>query len=446
MRILIHTLGCKLNQSESEALASQFAGQGFFIVSSGEKPDLIIVNTCTVTSKSAQKSRRIIRKLSAENPQALVIITGCYAQIDSEYLSGLIPNGFVLPHDNKDILLDLPLKMESKNSGEVKEILTELLRARKDQENMPKNTRFRYRIKDLRFHSRAFVKIQDGCNNACSYCIVPFTRGPSISMKAEEIISDAVELEKRGYKEIVLTGVNITSYKEQNRRLAGLLEDLIEKTDSVRFRLSSLEPDGIDESLVRIASSPRICPHFHLPVQSLSDKILDSMNRKYHSGVVYNALAMLRECKTDPFLAGDFILGFPGETEDDFSATKEGIIEAGFSQLHVFQFSPRPGTRAVKFREKIPERIAKERSGELIQISQDLYKRYAENWIGRTLYALVEKIGESGEGECGGTTENYLHVKFEKGSISSLHKGMLCGGTIQKVLSDHCIFQAEDCN
>jgi len=433
MRAAFYTFGCKLNQSESEALASSFRNQGFLIAPADQTADIIIINTCTVTSKSEQKARRIIRKYLLEQPEAVILVTGCYAQLRGDELQNLSEKLIILPHEQKDLLLDLPAVLSGKTGvGQVRKELARLRRKITVSAAGQESSKFRFKAAEYLFHTRPFLKIQDGCDNTCAYCTVPLARGRSVSQDREALVDQVMQLEAAGYREIVLTGVNISLYNSAGSDLADLLAHIIDASEKVRIRLSSLEPDGVSEKLCRVVSSPRICSHFHLPVQSGSKHILQSMKRRYRPEQVSKAAAMLKSVKGDPFIAGDVIVGFPGESDADFEATCSLIENSGFSRLHVFQFSSRPGTAAEGLNDKIPQRIAKERSRALMKLSDDLYRDYISRWNGKTGEALVE-------GDLYGITDNYLRVILRSDSEEKLKPGVLCRGRLSTAPGNQCI-------
>lgn len=460
MRVAFYTLGCKLNQSESEALASSFGKRGFFVARHDarrdEAADIFIVNTCTVTNKAEQKARRIIRQLARNHPQAVIIVTGCYAQLDASILEELAQNVLVIGHDRKYRLLDLAECLEQSGGCSIEASASAVMEAARKcvgvytGQAADRSGIFRFAADTYSFHSRAFLKIQDGCDHQCSYCRVRLARGPSVSLVPAEIFERASELAGRGYREIVLTGVNITAYRNPGDRtylLADLIREMTigemaDREDDFRIRLSSLEPEMITEPLLEATAHPRICPHFHIPVQSGSDRILKSVRRPYTSERVRRAIAGLRGVKDDPFLAADVIVGLPGETEEDYEATRALIEEGRFAALHVFPFSPRPGTELYQATRHVPERIAGRRAAELRELAGKLHTRYAEGWIGRTVQVLVEAWTEiDGEGWWEGVSENYLRVFFSAagakdpsgGALEEKLQGRMVSVRIEKV-------------
>ena len=407
MRASLYTFGCKLNQFETEALASEFRGQGFSLVSPDEAAEVYIINTCTVTSKSEQKARRLIRKISRERPRALLIVTGCYAQLNRDDLAGLGENVRVVSQEDKAGLIELPATLKRRNETARGAIAPVDLSA-------VAGDPFRFRVDRFSYHSRAFLKVQDGCDYRCSYCRVPLARGKSVSLDPEEAVKRARETEQRGYREVVLTGVNLTAYRYGEIRLPGLLSRLLGGTQRLRLRLSSLEPEMIKPELAEVLRDRRICPHFHIPIQSGSNTILLRMRRRYRVEQIVRVVELFREAKQDPFVAADIIVGFPGETDQDFLASFRLVETLKLSKLHVFPFSPRPGTPAEHMTDHVPERIRDERVGKLLSLSDSLHELYAGRWEGKRVEVVLErKRSQTDSGSWQGLSENYLKVLVE---------------------------------
>jgi threonylcarbamoyladenosine tRNA methylthiotransferase MtaB len=424
--VSIYTLGCKLNQLESEAIADAFRKAGFPLMPWGttHEPGLCIINTCTVTSKSDQKARRAIRQALRENPQACVIVTGCYAQLDPGEIAALadVPvDGmrriFVTGGNNgvgaaKSSLLDLPaflLAADTQESVPRSNLLPQILQSWLDIDT--EKSPFNFVPGGFVFHSRGYLKIQDGCDNSCSYCRTRLARGPSISLAPQTALSQLRLLEAKGCAELMITGVNITQYHHPDFDLARLLEYLLEGSSTIALRLSSLEPEGITEQLVSVLAHPRIRPHFHLSVQSGSDTVLGKMHRGYSSQAVENAAALLRSVKGNPFLACDIIAGFPGETEAEFAQTIALCEKTGFAWIHAFPYSRRPGTPAFHFDSHVREGEITRRVESLIKLAHQGRKDYAQSWMGRELSAIVEKGPRNAEkGRCRAVAENYLKL------------------------------------
>ncbi len=407
MRASLYTFGCKLNQFETEALASEFRGQGFSLVSPDEGAEVYIINTCTVTSKSEQKARRLIRKISRQRPRALLIVTGCYAQLNRDDLAGLGENVRVVSQEDKAGLIELPATLKRRNETARGAIAPVDLSA-------VAGDPFRFRVDRFSYHSRAFLKVQDGCDYRCSYCRVPLARGKSVSLDPEEAVKRARETEQRGYREVVLTGVNLTAYRYGEIRLPGLLSRLLGGTQRLRLRLSSLEPEMIKPELAEVLRDRRICPHFHIPIQSGSNTILLRMRRRYRVEQIVRVVELFREAKQDPFVAADIIVGFPGETDQDFLASFRLVETLKLSKLHVFPFSPRPGTPAEHMTDHVPERIRDERVGKLLSLSDSLHELYAGRWEGKRVEVVLERErSQTDSGSWQGLSENYLKVLVE---------------------------------
>ena len=394
MKASFFTFGCKLNQCETEALAESFEKQGFEIEEFDNPSDVFIVNTCTVTSKSEQKARRIIRKASRNYPDSLVLVTGCYAQLEAELIRSLGDNVLSVPLDQKDLIMDLAAYLGSEvDAGD--NLYKKAGFWLETQAPGMDSSRFRFSATDFNFHARAFLKIQDGCDHRCAYCRVCLARGASVSLDSATLISRLKELEAAGYGEVVLTGVNIDSYNDGEKNLSDLLEMIMEETRGFRIRLSSLEPKTLLSRDLSILSHPRICSHFHVSTQSGSDSVLERMNRPYHSDSVRNAVLRLRELKKDPFIAADIIAGFPGETDEEHRETVALLKELSFSRIHVFPFSARPGTAAWDMKPAVPERITGIRTNEIREISRKSHSAYFDRWVGRDVDVLLEEIKES---------------------------------------------------
>lgn len=360
-----------------------------------EEPDIVIINTCTVTGKAEAKCRNSLHKIRRDFPSACVIMCGC--MVDENNLEQL--------HD-ADILID------NKHKSQILEIIelfqNGLITKKPYLFTSTKDGTFSFSAEKMLGHSRAFTKIQDGCNNFCSYCKIPFARGRSRSRCPEDTVHEVKQFEKNGYREIVLTGINISDYHSDSLDFAGLLKLLLNETTNVRFRLSSLEPQNLTQNFFDVIKDERICPHFHLALQSGSTKILKAMNRKYTADDFLSILKKIRSSKENPFLSSDLILGFPGETDEDFIETQNTLKLADFSYIHVFAFSPRSGTKAFDMKPKVPERIRDERVHIISSMIKNQTVNYAEKFIGETLNVLIEK---NNNGLFSGKSENYLDVK-----------------------------------
>ncbi len=424
-RVHFETLGCKLNQIETESLARSFRDAGFVIDGTdrdiddahgssvylpvgtekpSEQPLLSVINTCTVTGKAEQKARRLIRSILRAWPDSAVLVTGCYAEVEREALASIDPRVVAFPGSRKDELADLPAVLASrleKNPAErVLSVVSEFAAA-PNREAGP----FRLSTDDFLFHSRASVKIQDGCDNRCAYCRIRLARGTSVSLQSDDVIARIRDIERAGWSEVVLTGVNLSQYRSAGGDFATLLARALGETERLAFRISSLYPERVDGEMLPILAHPRVRPHFHLSVQSGSDRVLRAMRRPYSASTVRDAVARLREAKDDPFIACDLITGFPGETDADFLETLDLARESRFAWIHSFPFSPRPGTEAWSMRPRVPERVARERAALLGKLAGEGSRAYTNAWIGRTAGAVVERGGTDGSRVL---TENYL--------------------------------------
>lgn len=420
IHVAFHTLGCKLNQLETESIADAFLKVQATILDGPELSNLYIVNTCTVTGKAEQKARHAIRQALAQNPETTVIVTGCYAQMAKAELEAISPRTVVVPGEKKSALLELPEWLHD-NWQEHGDLLDAVLQWRDTILSTAGSIDpFAFNPDNFIQHSRPSLKIEDGCNNRCAYCRVCLARGPARSLSAVELLRRVQLMEAHGKHEVVLTGVNLAQYLDRNDailpldriRFPDLLVFLISNTNSIHFRISSYEPDCIDETFLKVFSNPRVQPHIHVSIQSGSDTVLERMARRYTAQDVRNAVASLRQARRDPFVAADIITGFPGETDDEFAQTEALCSELDLAWIHAFPFSSRPGTKAFDMRPQIPQRVAGERVMRLTSLALEGKKRYAERWLDSVVDVILER--ESDEQDVGdpnlrfGTTANYL--------------------------------------
>ncbi|MBP5748296.1 MAG: tRNA (N(6)-L-threonylcarbamoyladenosine(37)-C(2))-methylthiotransferase MtaB [Treponema sp.] len=402
MRNIIHfeTLGCRLNQDESEVAAKKFSDAGFVCSMEGvtsaaavnEDVLLCIVNTCTVTAKAEQKARRIIRLLLEKYPLAPVIVTGCYAQLDGPFIEQMDFSRIVILSGNKkELLSDLAEELKSCKSiskDELKLFIQKKSAAKKENAFLLYTPVFEK-------HSRASIKIQDGCNNACTFCRIHLARGKSVSLEPEEVLRRVQELEARGTGEVVFTGVNLSQYSCQDKNgslldFTQLLEYLLCSTQKIKFRISSFYPQHITDRLCKFLADPRIQPSFHLSVQSGSDEILKKMARPYRAEDVVKAVNLLRSAKKNPFIGCDMIAGFPGESEEDFNLTTELCKSVSFSWIHAFPFSPRPGTPAFSMGGQIPSSVKGQRVKVLTSLAVQGKIDYINSCKGQVFPAVCE--------------------------------------------------------
>lgn len=401
--VAFQTLGCKVNQTETAALQALFAKAGYQTVAFGTCADVYVINTCTVTQLSDRKSRQLIRRARRSNPEGLIVVTGCLAQVAPEEVLQLPEVDLVVGTHARERLPELILE-----AGKGRQNLVVPLHKKCRFEKLPAS--------QDGGRTRAFLKVQEGCQQFCSYCIVPYARGPRCSMPLAEAVTETERLAAEGYKELVLTGVHLGSYgldfPGQTALLGDLLRELARVEGITRLRLSSIEPTEITPHLVEtLLSCRKICRQLHIPLQSGNDEILRRMNRRYDAGEFLYLVRWLRAEIPGLTLTTDVIAGFPGETEEQFAHTLEMIQLCGFSRLHIFKYSPRRGTPAAGFPEQIPPAVKEERSKRLRKLGEELAAGFQESFIGKTVEVLFEE--EAGRGRLAGLTEHYLRVKAE---------------------------------
>jgi threonylcarbamoyladenosine tRNA methylthiotransferase MtaB len=405
MKAAFHTLGCKVNQYETDALIGFFQKSGYEISSFDEKADVYVINTCTVTNLSDRKSRQMIRKAKKINPDSIVAVIGCYAQVSPEEVAAIEGVNIVL--GTKDRLGLVNMINELQNENKPIKTVGDIMKNRIFEEMdiaLPTD------------RSRAYIKIQEGCNQFCSYCIIPYARGPVRSRNPEKIFEEVKNLSLLGFKEIVITGIHIASYGKdlKNASLLDLLENINNIDGISRIRLGSLEPQLITTEFVKtISMLNKICPHFHVSLQSGSDNVLKAMNRKYSANFYEKATSYLKNYIPNAAITTDIIVGFPGETEKDFNDTCELAEKVGFADIHVFKFSPRKGTPAASFENQISGIIKEERSESLIKLQRKLRNDYLKRFINICMPVLIESKICDNEGLYEGLTPNYMSVKVK---------------------------------
>lgn len=382
----LHNLGCKVNSYETEAMTQLLKKAGYEIVSFQDQADVYIINTCSVTNMADRKSRQMLHKAKKQNPNAVVVATGCYVQTATEKVSQDLSIDLVVGNNRKkDIVEILNEYYAEKEAGEqVKEEYVIDINHTDEYEDLE--------ISTVTEHTRAHLKIQDGCNNFCSYCIIPYARGRIRSRTMESIKAELERLSASGFKEIVLTGINLSCYDDNGKKLI----DVIEMADNVngieRIRLGSLDPEVVTEDFVeRLGKVKKICPHFHFSLQSGCDKTLKAMNRHYTSDEYYEKCQLIRKYIDNPAFTTDVIVGFPGETEEDYISSREFVKKVKFAELHVFKYSKRDGTVAAKMPNQIDEKIKTLRSEDLIKTGEELTKEFRQAKIGQDTTVLFEE-------------------------------------------------------
>jgi threonylcarbamoyladenosine tRNA methylthiotransferase MtaB len=378
--VALVSLGCKLNQAETELLAEQLASAGCRLVAASSKADIYIVNTCTVTHIADRKSRNRLRQAHHLNSNALVVATGCYAQHASQELKQIDGVGLVLGNDAKMQLVSL-----LKDSGHIKSD----------------------GVYGYRGRNRAFIKVQDGCNSSCCYCIVPLVRGQEKSLPDDDIIAEVRATTARGCQEVVLTGTEIGAYRHNELGLDRLLRRILNETDALRLRLSSLQPKTVTGDFIELWRNPRMCRHFHLSLQSGSDSILNRMKRRYRATDYGRVVSLIRQVAPEAAVTTDVIVGFPGETDKEFEESLDFCRRMEFARIHVFPFSPRPGTEAARMPAQISTMVKKQRSIRMLSLAKASTSNFVRQFLGKSLPVLWEQETKR---MWYGLTDNYIRV------------------------------------
>jgi len=411
-KVALHNLGCKVNAYETEAMQEMLEKEGYEIVPFKEGADIYIINTCTVTNIADRKSRQMLHRARKMNPNAIVVAAGCYVQAQEN------------EHHELDSCIDIVIGNNKKQ--DLIQILDEYESKCKTEEVIDINHTNEYENLNLSRtgeHTRAYIKVQDGCNQFCSYCIIPFARGRVRSRSLEDVVQEVTTLSGNGYKEVVLTGIHLSSYgvdfEEQEARKKTDLLTLILAVHEIpgveRIRLGSLEPRIITEEFAKtIAGLPKMCPHFHLSLQSGCDATLKRMNRRYTTGEYYEKCELLRKYFDHPALTTDVIVGFPGETEEEFEESKAFVDKVNFYETHIFKYSKREGTRAAVMENQVPEQIKAERSAQLIELGAKKQEAYEKEMVGKDVEILVEEPAQiNGKEVQVGHTKEYIKVALE---------------------------------
>ncbi|MBO5821002.1 MAG: tRNA (N(6)-L-threonylcarbamoyladenosine(37)-C(2))-methylthiotransferase MtaB [Alistipes sp.] len=396
-RVSFHTLGCKLNFSESSTLAREFEQGGYLRVEPSDATDVAVINSCSVTEHADKKCRNIIRKIHRRNPNAIIAVTGCYAQLKPNDIAAIEGVDIILGNNNKGDLFRRVEELQEKGKAEVYSCSVEEM------------TRF-FAAYSSGDRTRSFLKVQDGCDYKCAYCTIHYARGASRNIPIATIVEEAREIVAAGQKEIVITGINTGDFgRTTGEKFIDLLRALDEVEGVERYRISSIEPNLITDEIIEFCTkSPKFMPHFHIPLQSGSTHILGLMRRRYTADRYRERIAKIRELMPDTFLGVDVIVGFPGESEEHFMETYHLLEEVGASFLHIFPFSERPGTPAVEMPNKVQSRISTERVARLEELSDRLHKEFASKYLGTEREVLFESTDHSGM--MYGYTDNYLRV------------------------------------
>ena len=426
----LHNLGCKVNAYETEAMQHLLEEAGYEIVPFTQKADVYVINTCSVTNMADRKSRQMLHKAKKNNPDSIVVAAGCYVQTSEKELLNDLSVDIVIGNDRKHDLVRL---LEEYSLDSVNDTVDDINDGKHDFEELF--------IDQTKEHTRAFIKVQDGCNQFCSYCIIPYARGRVRSRRFENVIAEVERLAANGFKEVVLTGIHLSSYGVDFEEATGLLE-LIQAVNAVkgieRIRLGSLEPKIVTEHFAsELSKLDKICPHFHLSLQSGCDATLKRMNRKYTTKEYERGCELLRKYFVHPAITTDVIVGFPGETEEEFEQTKAYLEHIHFYEMHIFKYSKRKGTRAAVMPDQIDEQIKAARSEKLIALGHDMSKEFRKFYIGRNEEVLFEEKAVIGDKEYFvGYTKEY--VKVAKETAENL-ENQIVSGRISGMLTDEIL-------
>ena len=426
----LHNLGCKVNAYETEAMQHLLEEAGYEIVPFTQKADVYVINTCSVTNMADRKSRQMLHKAKKNNPDSIVVAAGCYVQTSEKEVLNDLSVDIVIGNDRKHDLVRL---LEEYSLDSVNDTVDDINDGKHDFEELF--------IDQTKEHTRAFIKVQDGCNQFCSYCIIPYARGRVRSRRFENVIAEVERLAANGFKEVVLTGIHLSSYGVDFEEAAGLLE-LIQAVNAVkgieRIRLGSLEPKIVTEHFAsELSKLDKICPHFHLSLQSGCDATLKRMNRKYTTKEYERGCELLRKYFVHPAITTDVIVGFPGETEEEFEQTKAYLEHIHFYEMHIFKYSKRKGTRAAVMPDQIDEQIKAARSEKLIALGHDMSKEFRKFYIGKNEEALFEEKAVIGDKEYFvGYTKEY--VKVAKKTDENL-ENQIVSGRISGMITDEIL-------
>lgn len=397
-KVKFHTLGCKVNQYETEAISEIFEQAGYEVVEE-EFADIYVINTCTVTSLSDSKSRQMIRKFKRTNPNSIIVVMGCYSQVSDKDVENIQGVDIIMGTTERGEVVNLVEEFQT--TGQRINIVRDI---KDDKTFQPID------ITNLRDMTRAYIKVQDGCNRFCSYCIIPYARGNIRSRDPEDVKNEVIKLSQNGYQEIILTGIHIASYgkDKEDLDLINLIENIHDIPGIERIRLSSVEPRLITENFLKSLSSfSKFCDHFHLSLQSGSNSVLKRMNRKYTREEYLEKVNLIRNFYPNAGITTDIIVGFPGETEEEFKDTLDLVEKVRFSRVHIFKYSPRKGTPAAEIKDQVPGDIKNERSKELFELKDRLKREFEMSFLGETTTVLVERKLED---YYFGHTTNYIEI------------------------------------
>lgn len=422
-KVALYTLGCRVNQYETEAMAETFIKKGYEAVDFEDYADVYVINTCTVTNMGDRKSRQMIRKAKRKNPDSIIAVAGCYAQVSPDEAAAIEGVDVVVGTSDKGRIADLVEEYE-KNKKKIK-MVENIMNVREFEE---------LQIDEYQDRTRAFLKIQDGCDRYCSYCLIPFARGPVRSRKPENIINEVVKLADKGFKEVILSGIHVASYGKDigDVTLLDVIKGINEIDGIERIRIGSVDPTFFTEKVIKeIAKIEKLCPHFHLSLQSGCNETLKRMNRHYTSEEYKATVEGLRQAFPDVSITTDVIVGFPGETDEEFKSTYEFLKDIRLSKMHIFKYSPRKGTRAAQYKEQVSPEVKEQRSKILLELDSELERAFIEKFISRKMDVLFEEMnGEISNGY----TKNYIKVSVNsKDDVS----GKICDVNLTECMGNY---------
>lgn len=427
-KVAFYTLGCKVNQYETEAITELFEREGYEVVDFENKADVYMINTCTVTNLSDRKSRQMIRRAKKNNENGIIIVTGCYAQTSPEEVSRIPGVNLVIGTKERSKIIEYIKEIEAGRQSV--NAVEDIMGARYFEQ---------LNVDTYKERTRAFLKIQEGCSQFCSYCIIPYARGPIRSRKPEEVLEEVKRLADGGFKEIVLTGIHVASYGKDIKTTS--LLDIIQRIHPIegieRIRLGSIEPTTITDEFVKTAKElHKLCPHYHISLQSGCDATLKRMNRKYTSEGYREGINLLRQNIKDVSITTDVMVGFPGETDEEFNITYNFLKEINLTQMHIFKFSPRKGTPAATYGDQVPPEKKEIRSNMLIRMSRENTINFNRRYLNKVVQVLIEQEVKEKQGFIEGLTPNYMRVLCE-GSVDL--KGEIKNVEIVETKEDYCI-------
>lgn len=425
-KVAFYTLGCKVNQYETEAMLEMFEKKGYTNVGSEDYADVYVINTCTVTHMSDRKSRQYIRRVKKKNPKAIIAVVGCYSQVSPEEILEIEDVNLVMGTNDRRTIVD---RIEGLGPDSKVSTVDDIMKVREFES---------IEISQNNGKTRAFIKIQDGCDRYCTYCIIPYARGRIRSRNIDEIKEEITTLAQNGYKEVVLTGIHVASYGKDLKEDIGIL-DVIKMVNSIdgieRIRLSSVEPVLFTEDFIsEICKIDKLVPHFHLSLQSGTDATLKRMNRRYTADEYKATVDLLRDRIDNVMLTTDVIVGFPGETNEDFSETLRFLKDIKLMHMHVFKYSPRKGTPAASMKDQVDPQAKQFRSDSLLNLSKKNFKDNTEKYIGKPLDVLFEELDSQGYYE--GLSDNYIRIKVK--SERDI-RGKILSACIEDIEDDYCI-------